>query len=361
MAQRTSRLTPTTKSVDDLYELFKDGRLDLTPDYQRNSVWPPKARAYLVDTILMDLPIPMLFLYKYHDLNTNRMYYRVIDGQQRLRAAFAFKENRFSTTESKVPRIANKRFRRLGEDDQAQFMAYSFVVMELLNFDEDELRDIFARINRYVVRLSPQELRDAEHPGPFKEYVDDMAAERIWLRSKIVTASHQRRKRDKEFIAELTILMLEGPQDKKGSVDLYYRAQKDQFDEGKIVKERLLSYVVTAVGLVGSRRSIYHKHPVFYGLVGALVNLSGHDEKACEKLKDSFEARRALEQFALTVKNLPEDLDDVAELAQTDSVIGLAYKFQKATARQTDNINPRLQTISVLESLLANVLSGNIL
>jgi hypothetical protein len=50
---RKQKLTPTTKTVDDLYQLHAEGRLDLRPDYQRNSVWPPKARAYLVDTVLI--------------------------------------------------------------------------------------------------------------------------------------------------------------------------------------------------------------------------------------------------------------------------------------------------------------------
>src|SRR5258707_12248126 len=99
------KLTPTTKTIDDLYQLQREGRLDLRPDYQRNSVWPPKARAYLIDTILMDRPIPLLFVSRTRDANTNKMSYRVIDGQQRLRAAFAYLENRFGATESKNDEI----------------------------------------------------------------------------------------------------------------------------------------------------------------------------------------------------------------------------------------------------------------
>ena len=88
------------------------------------------------------------------------------------------------------------------------------------------LRDVFARINRYVVRLNAQELRDAEKPGPFKEYVDAVASDAVWGELAIFADSQISRKRDKEFVAELTVLMLEGPQDKKGSLDLYYSADQ---------------------------------------------------------------------------------------------------------------------------------------
>src|SRR6476661_417622 len=131
---RRQKLTPTTKTIDDLYQLHAEGRLDLRPDYQRNSVWPPKARAYLVDTVLMDRPIPMLFVSRVRDANTNKMAYRVVDGQQRLRAVFAFLENRFGANESDLEEVRGKRFKRLPADHQDQFMGYSFVVMEMSGF-----------------------------------------------------------------------------------------------------------------------------------------------------------------------------------------------------------------------------------
>lgn len=352
MTIRGNRLTPTTKSVDDLYQLFKDGRLDLNPDYQRNSVWPPKARAFLVDTILMDRPIPMLFLYKYRDVNANRMNYRVIDGQQRLRAAFSYLENRFSATESKSENIAGKRFKKLFPDDQGQFMSYSFVVMELLGFNEEELRDIFARINRYVVRLSPQELRDAEHPGPFKDYVDIVSADPIWNEVGIFSATHKNRKRDKEFIAELTILMLEGPQDKKGSVDLYFSASSDQFEEAETIRDDLLKNVKTARNIISGNRSIYHKHPGFYALLGALFNLTDDDDDQRKKIEESTAVKESLKDFSKSVESLPADFSEASELAKENNEIFPAYQYLRATSRQTDNVRPRTQAIQVLQGVI---------
>lgn len=51
MTRIANRLTPTTRSIDDLYQLFREGRLDIQPDYQRNSVWPPKAQAVFQDRL----------------------------------------------------------------------------------------------------------------------------------------------------------------------------------------------------------------------------------------------------------------------------------------------------------------------
>jgi hypothetical protein len=352
MTQSTSRLTPTTKSIDDLYQLYLDGRLDLKPDYQRNSVWPPKARAYLIDSILMDKPIPMLFLYKYRDSNSNRMHYRVIDGQQRLRAAFAFLENRFSTTESTLERITRKRFKKLEQADKDQFMSYSFVVMELLGFSEIELRDIFTRINRYVVRLNPQELRDAEHPGPFKTYVDAVSSDPVWNQLGVFTAAQIKRKRDKEFIAELTILMLEGPQDKKGSVDLYFQADEQQFEESAAIHERLVTTTRCAKSIINRKASIYLKHPCFYALMGALYNLSEDAQSMLAQLENSEAVRQALAEFETTVTSLPTDLQEASELAKTNQGVGSAFQFLSAIRSQTDNIRPRIQAIKVLQLVI---------
>src|SRR6266508_1811807 len=45
-------LLTTTRTVAELWDLFGRGRLDLAPEFQRNSVWPSDAKAYLIDTIL---------------------------------------------------------------------------------------------------------------------------------------------------------------------------------------------------------------------------------------------------------------------------------------------------------------------
>jgi hypothetical protein len=54
--------SPTTKAIGLLHQLYGNGQLLLAPEFQRSSVWPNAAKAYLIDTILNDRPIPLIFL-----------------------------------------------------------------------------------------------------------------------------------------------------------------------------------------------------------------------------------------------------------------------------------------------------------
>ena len=356
----TKKLTPTTKTVDELTELFDNGRLDLTPAFQRNSVWPAPAKAYLVDTILNDMPIPLLFLAREKDTNSNRLRYRVIDGQQRIRAAIAFLHNRFEipnhygiqrSNGTKYKRI---RFRNLTDSLKERFIGYSFVVTELSGFTDDELCDIFVRINKYVVRLNPQELRDAKPLGPFRRFVDECSEHPVWDQIGIFTAKSRNRKRDKEFIAELAILLLDGPQDKKGTLDLYYAAESDQFS-GDDLREDLIGTAVVLQKILGDDPpAILARLPVLYGLFGATFNIRS-DEDDAKRLDGSsgsvFDALVELADLALEppadVTKRSADLTEAARGRYTDAEI-----FRRSISQQTDNVRPRTACIDVLERVI---------
>src|SRR5712692_9368047 len=88
----------TTKSILDLRNLYERGNLNLEPGFQRQSVWTERDRAKLIDSILRNLPLPAIFLYKREE--DGDLVYDVIDGKQRLESIFMFTgamRGRFST------------------------------------------------------------------------------------------------------------------------------------------------------------------------------------------------------------------------------------------------------------------------
>src|SRR5438093_419111 len=106
-----TKRSPTTKDIALLKQLHDQGQLALAPEFQRNSIWPRAAKAYLIDTILNDRPIPLLFFQRISSAQTGRSGYAVIDGQQRLRAIFEFLEDRFRLSQSdKNAPYYNKKF-----------------------------------------------------------------------------------------------------------------------------------------------------------------------------------------------------------------------------------------------------------
>src|SRR5665213_1338499 len=72
-------------SINDFLEWDASKQLELNPAFQRRSVWNPKAKSYLIDTILRGKPIPKVFLRQKINVTTRTSIREVVDGQQRLR------------------------------------------------------------------------------------------------------------------------------------------------------------------------------------------------------------------------------------------------------------------------------------
>src|SRR3990172_11519454 len=112
-------------SIAYLYQLYQDGLLNLRPEFQRDAIWPRPAKAYLIDTILTDHPIPLIFLQRTVSLPTARSGYAVVDGQQRLRAIFEFLQDGFKLTQSSRISLRNKKFSDLSHADQKRIYEYT--------------------------------------------------------------------------------------------------------------------------------------------------------------------------------------------------------------------------------------------
>src|SRR5262249_18514188 len=148
-------------------DLFKRQRLDLDPPFQRRSVWNQKYREDFIDTILMDYPAPAIFLFT-SIAESGATTYQVVDGKQRLTAIFDFVANIFPVGEkSDLERLRGRYFESFTKEEKVAFYEYDFSVEYLPTNDEQIINGIFDRLNRNVVRLTPQELRHARFDGRF--------------------------------------------------------------------------------------------------------------------------------------------------------------------------------------------------
>src|SRR5689334_7354984 len=126
-----AKLSPTTKDIALLRQLYEEGQLTLAPQFQRNAVWPRAAKAYLIDTILNERPIPLLFFQRTTNAQTGRASYRVIDGQQRLRAIFEFMDGRFRLSETRSVTLKDKKYHDLPASAKDQILQYDLPVQEI--------------------------------------------------------------------------------------------------------------------------------------------------------------------------------------------------------------------------------------
>lgn len=337
----SSKRSPTTKSVGLLRQLFKSNQLDLAPEFQRNNVWPSAAKAYLIDTILEDKPIPIIFIRRELSAQTGQHTYSIIDGQQRLRAIFQFLDNRLRLTQSKGRSYFRKNFRELSLEQQARILDYDLIVEELSGYPDEQVDDMFARINKYNVRLNQQELRHAKAEGAFHEFATRVGDWPVWKDKRIFSPQQIKRMRAVEFAAELAMLMIEGPQDKKARIDVYYNEYyKAEFAEAPEIQQRLrayLNWIERALPQLGTTR--FRKSVDLYSLIGALDYLSD-DGQNLGKL-DPKKLGRALIAF-----------DKKTKLKEPTGSVG---RYVAAASRQTDNLTPRQTRIDVLVEALEDV------
>ncbi|HEX4442836.1 MAG TPA: DUF262 domain-containing protein [Galbitalea sp.] len=335
------RFSTTTKDVGLLLQLREEGQLRLAPEFQRNAVWTRPAKAYLIDTILSDMPIPVLYFQRTVSAQTNRVEYNVVDGQQRLNSLFQYIENRFSLTESDpAAPWARKRWKALEAEDRERILSYDFVVQELSGYSAETIREMFGRMNRYVVALSPQELRHASADGAFKTFSEEIGGWPIWTEERIFTGNATNRMKPDEFSAELAILLLEGPQDKKKSVDFYYQTYQHEFEAAEEIKIRLNKlFDFTQKALPDLQASALFRRPAnFYALIGALTELD--DEQLLDEL-DPHAVGQALSSFESEL-GVDEDVRTTR-----------ANKYQIAQSRQTDNVQPRRIRMDILKDVIA--------
>ncbi len=332
-----TKRTPTTKDIGLLWQLFKDGQLDLAPEFQRNAIWPTPAKAYLIDTILSDRPIPLLFIQKGRSLQTGRTLYSVIDGQQRLRAIFDFLGDRFKLKESRDPAFYGKYFSQLRVAEQERILNYDLMVDELSGYSDEDIRDVFVRMNRFVVKLSPQELRNAMRDGAFHDFCEKIGQKDFWRDNNVFTRTQRQRMKATEFAAELAILLAEGPQDKKSAIDLYYMRYQEKFDFAKTIESKLETYLKWIAQSVPDLQGSFIRKPVhLYSLISAIdrlvtggSKLSGLDTK----------------NFSVSLYKLDFDM-------RSDNPSALATRYNVASGRQTDNIGPRTARMEVMCVLL---------
>ena len=157
--------------------------INLHPEYQRRQVWPNQKRSLFIESLLMNLPVPPVFLF---EVDYSR--YEVIDGQQRLSAIADFYENRYKLTGlEKWSDLNNKKYTDLppivqrGLDRQR----ISAVVLPAESLATEERRHdvrrlMFERLNTGGQNLNAQELRNCLYSGPFNDMLLRLAAQPLF-------------------------------------------------------------------------------------------------------------------------------------------------------------------------------------
>lgn len=263
-------------AISDFQEWHEEGKLELSPDFQRRSVWGTSAKAFLADTIIRGKPFPkVIFMQKFVDGRTIRV---VVDGQQRLRAILDFINDGIKISRAHNKELAGQTFTQLPKDTQNAFLSYEIGCDVLGDSPRRELLDIFARINRFSVKLNAQELRNAKFSGFFKtasfnigyDYVD------FWLNAKVLSKSAVNRMGEAELASDLLVAFLNQVQSNK-SIERHYQDYEE--DEGDIPNaERELRASIDLAAKIFPEdelsQSAWRKKHLYYTLIVTLGHIN---------------------------------------------------------------------------------------
>lgn len=221
-------------TVADFRDMNNAGKLILRPEYQRQAVWPERAKVSLMETILLGYPIPEIYL-AYETSPDGDQTVSVVDGQQRLTALLDYLENKYALDGLEDNNISEKYegkyFRDLPAEVRTEFFQYRFPIRRLSNLDEEFVRAIFARVNRVNMVLTEQELRNALLPGPFFDFLKDCAAHKLSSVSGVFSGERRKRGGDLEFYAEVFGTCIFGLSNKKAELDERYDKFSADFEE----------------------------------------------------------------------------------------------------------------------------------
>lgn len=352
------KVTKTVYKVNDFLSWQRADSLVLSPSFQRRPVWSKPAKSFLIDTVVKDLPMPIIFLREQTNLETLEPIREVVDGQQRLRTLISFiepnilkdfNESRdiFSVEKLHNPEIANQSFRQLSNDVRKQILNYEFSVHILPSDTEDrEVLQIFARMNATGIKLNSQELRNAEYYGSFKTVAYNLAYEQLtrWRNWKIFGEGDIARMLEVEETSDLIMLMFDGihAKDQKKLNKLYAQFEEQFPPADEVIKRfRIVMDEIEKGFRDRIKTSVFSKKTLFNTLFTLYYDLIYGIDSTLEKQKPNE-----------LPKNLIVAIQNASDAIQSGNI---DEEFTKFLRGATDVFRSRKIRYDFLKDNLANV------
>lgn len=186
--------------VQSLIDQIKNGTIFLQPlterpGFQRRYVWGNVLASRLIESILLNVPIPPCYLSQNAEYELD-----VIDGQQRLMSIWRFMDNQFALVGLEVYQEFNGcRFHKLPSNIQRKLKTHTLRLIAVTNESHPDVKfDVFQRLNTNTVPLNAQELRNCMYRGALNELLKDVVTYEPWLRI-LRRKAPDKRMRDEEL------------------------------------------------------------------------------------------------------------------------------------------------------------------
>ena len=233
-------------TVDYLVKSFRED-LFFIPEYQREFIWPEKNKSQFVESLLLGLPIPMLFV---ADMADGRL--EIVDGAQRIQTLEQFLSGDLTLeTLSLLDKFNGFSFPDLPIAQQRKLQTRALRLVVLEDGTSEKIRqELFHRINTQSVRAKGSEIRRGSYKGGLVDFIKQCAQAPLFRVLCPLSAGLINRREDEELITRFFCYSdryLKFRHDVDKFLDEYVMDHRDVFDKAKLEAEfeRTLKFVNT--------------------------------------------------------------------------------------------------------------------
>lgn len=357
---------PNDFNIMTIYNLIDSGAIAM-PNFQRNYIWDKKQASRLIESIILGLPIPQIFLYQ-----TERNKFLVIDGQQRLLSIYYFIKQRFPLKEHRselrrvfddnniipesvlnddkyfqdfklnLPSEENEwksplngcRYTTLGKYKTTfEYMTLRCVVIRQNEpkDNDNSVFEIFSRLNTGGVNLSPQEIRACLYDSPFFRMLNDLNINETWR--KIYGKPENDKAKDIEIILRC-FAMLSDNETYNGIMNGFInrfskKAMGFSDDEVQYLFDLFISFLDACKGIDRNLFCLKNNTSLNVGLFECLFTViaekyyhekklvaEGIDVEKIEELKNNKEFENSITHSTAHTKNVKTRLSKAREYLQ---------------------------------------------
>ncbi|MCK6570141.1 DUF262 domain-containing protein [Myxococcota bacterium] len=222
--------------IDYLVERFRND-LFYIPSYQREYIWPDGNKCRFVESIILGLPIPMMF---FADMEDGRL--EIVDGAQRIQTLEEFMNGDLRLNGlTHLGSLNGFAFSDLPEPQQRKFKTRALRIVVLEDSTTAPLRqEIFNRVNTSGVPARASEVRRGTFSGPFMEFVKELGANERFKKLCPISDRMRKRREDEELVLRFLAYSdryREFTHDVDEFLDDFAQTNKDRFDRERMKSE----------------------------------------------------------------------------------------------------------------------------
>lgn len=359
-----SKFTRNAAKISTIYKGFEEETLIVDSSYQRRKVWGLQDNVRLIETIILDLVIPEIFMWDCStDPNTGRTITHIVDGQQRINAIFEFiaghyrLQKKYLIDEDVKMNYGDKLFSELDDDVKKDIWSYELSIINLdKNFSKEEIKNMFYRLNLTDYSLNEQEKRNSIGSA-FGIKSEELANEEFWQTYKIFSSSDIRRMKDVEYSSSIILLAREGvvDQTKSDKLDQIYKDYCEEYKEADQDFAKIHNAMKLILDLTdGKSNSFVNKKTQMYSLFSVMFDFGENAIVITDKMKDIFD------EFVKTYSIFKNEYEIEGETDQEGLTAEILKRYKLASSEGVNKLGNRMIRYEILKKLFLNEINVTI-